>query len=117
MQPVLKLLSIYSAICVCMMFVTAQARADQETLHVLILNSYDEISAPYFRPTEVFKAKLQENHSGPIAFHHVDLKKRGTSVQSQIDESIAKLILNYFPGEPPDLILAAGPPAIEFWIR
>lgn len=83
----------------------------------MILNSYDEISAPYFRPTEVFKAKLQENHSGPIAFHHVDLRQRGTSVQSQIDESIAKLILNYFPGEPPDLIVAAGPPAIDFWIR
>jgi signal transduction histidine kinase len=117
MRPLIKLLSLYSAICLCMMFLGAEARAGREALHVLILNSYDETSAPYFRPTELFKVKLQESYSDPITFQHVDLRQRGTSVQFQINEPIAQLLLKYFPDEPPDLILAVGPPAVDFWIR
>jgi hypothetical protein len=39
--------------------------AQQDTLQVLILNSYDESAAPYFRPTEEFREQQRraEQHS------------------------------------------------------
>lgn len=92
-------------------------QAQQEPLHVLVLNSYDESVAPYFRPTEIFENSLQQYYPTPIAFQDIDLRQRGVSSQDQVDQPIAELLLKRYVDGPPRLVMAIGPPAIDFWLQ
>lgn len=91
--------------------------AQQETLQVLILNSYDESSAPYFRPTNEFRKHLQQEYPNPIAFQDIDLRQKGVEPQSQVDETVVQLLLKRYTTLPPQLVVAIGPPAILFWVN
>lgn len=84
---------------------------------VLVLNSYDESAAPYFRPTEEFREKLQQFYPEPIIFQDIDLGQRRIEDQNTVDLSIAQLLLNRYRESPPDLVAAIGPPAIDFWTQ
>jgi len=100
-----------------MMIACVPVNAQQDILRVLILNSYDESSAPYFQPVEEFKKELQRNYSATIVFQDVDLRQRGKQTQGETDQSIAQLLLSRYGSEPPQLVVATGPPAIDFWIH
>lgn len=91
--------------------------AQQDTLQVLILNSYDESSAPYFRPTREFRTYLQKEYANPIAFQDIDLRQKGVETQSQVDETVVELLLKRYANLPPQLVVAIGPPAIFFWVN
>jgi signal transduction histidine kinase len=93
------------------------AFAQQDTLQVLILNSYDESAAPYFRPTEEFRKQLQRKYTTPIAFQDIDLRQKGIDPQDQVDETIVQLLLSRYGELPPQLVVAIGPPAINFWVN
>ena len=82
MRSILKWFVFFSVFWIVAAFISAPANATRDTLGILILNSYDENSAPYFRPTEVFEKKLQENYPGRIAFQHIDLGKKGGRIHS-----------------------------------
>ena len=71
--------------------------------------------APYFQPTEIFKKSLQEKYSNPISFQDVDLRQSGTTKDNQLDESVVQLLLSRHIDVAPRLVVAMGPPAIEFW--
>jgi len=101
----------------CILFICFPLHAQQETLQVLILNSFDENAAPYFRPTEEFKNRLQENYPTPIAFEDIDLKQPGRSQENQLDDALLRLLLTRYSGAPPQLVVAVGPPAIDFWVN
>lgn len=89
----------------------------QDTLQVLILNSFDESSAPYFRPTDVFKEKLQEVYESPIAFQEIDLRLQGMDTKRYVSDVKVQLLRDHYVDAPPQLVMAVGPPAIEFWVN
>lgn len=89
----------------------------QDTLHVLILNSFDESSAPYFRPTDVFKEKLQEAYETPIAFQEIDLRLQGMDTIRYVSDVKAQLLRDHYVDTPPQLVVALGPPAVNFWVN
>ena len=93
------------------------AHAQPEALQVLILNSYDESAAPYFRPTQEFKKNLQQRFPDPIAFQDIDLRQKGIKPQENVDKSIVQLLLSRYGDIPPQLVVAIGPPAINFWVN
>ncbi|UCC15305.1 MAG: hypothetical protein JSW21_05040, partial [Gammaproteobacteria bacterium] len=84
--------------------------------HVLILNTYDGSSAPYDRPTEIFRAELQRQFGEPISFSEFSLDAREPEFKLR-EELLAELLRNRFVDTPPDIVFAIGPPAIRFWIE
>jgi hypothetical protein len=117
MLRILKKLCCQSARCICLLLLCLQAQAANQAPKVLILNSYDESAAPYFRPTEAFRKQLQEYYTDPIAYQDIDLRQRRSEDLAEIDESIIQLLLNRYDESPPDLVAAVGPPAIDFWMK
>lgn len=112
-----KFLFVCAANCVAMLLLCSPLQAQQGTLQVLILNSFDESSAPYFRPTDVFKEKLQEDLEAPIAFQEVDLRLQGMETKRYVSDVKAQLLRDHYVDSPPDLVVAFGPPAIGFWVN
>jgi len=86
-----------------------------ETLQVLILNSYDESTAPYFPIRNVLMVELQKEQPSPIAFRQFDLRERNGN-ESARDELKWQLLQSEFASAPPDLVVAVGPPACNFWL-
>ena len=113
----LKKLRCQAAIGCFFLLLCLQAQAADEAPKVLVLNSYDESAAPYFRPTEEFRKKLQEFYTDPIAFQDIDLRQRRTEDLDEVDEAFTRLLLNRYDESPPDLVAAVGPPAIDFWMK
>jgi signal transduction histidine kinase len=81
---------------------------------ILILNSYEEDAAPYFRVREVFMQHLQQINGRPIHFRQFDL---GASYEANdyTDDMKAAFLRTEYGSPPPDLVVAIGPPAIRFW--
>lgn len=117
MRQILKTLCYQSAIGIGALLLCLQAPAADQAPKVLILNSYDESAAPYFRPTAEFRRILQEYYADPIAFQDIDLRQRRTEDLDEVDQSITRLLLSRYGESPPDLVAAVGPPAIDFWMR
>jgi signal transduction histidine kinase len=65
---------------------------------------------------EVFTAELQRQMSGHISFSEVNLDARWGDEASR-ESLIVDLLRNRQAGVMPDLVVAVGPPAIDFWIR
>ena len=87
-----------------------------ETLQVLILNSFDENTAPYFVPRNIFMVELQKAHASPIAFRQFDLEQRsGEDLEREALK--AQLLNNEYASTPPDLVVAMGPAAAGFWLK
>lgn len=84
--------------------------------HVLILNTYDSYSAPYDHVNATLTAELQKQFNRPIAFSEMDLDVRWGDVGSR-ETLIAKLLENRATGAHLDLVIAVGPPAIQFWLK
>lgn len=85
-------------------------------LKILIINSYDESTAPYFTLKNVFMLELQKQYARPIAFRQFDLEARSGNDAGRT-ELKAELLQNEFGASPPDLVVAIGPPAISFWLK
>ncbi len=82
---------------------------------ILILNSYDESTAPYARAREVFTEELERRYQAPLAFRQYDLDERADSQHSQ-NSLKAQLLRVSYRDSPPDLVVAIGPPAVNFWL-
>jgi two-component sensor histidine kinase len=117
MRPVSRRPGFYATLWVCLVLTSLAVQARQEPLRVLVLNSYEESSAPYFQPIAEFKKELQQGIAATIAFQHVDLRQRGTTRQYEIDETIAQMLSSRYADAAPQLVVAAGPPAVDFWIQ
>ena len=86
-----------------------------DALQVLIINSYDENTAPYFHPRNVFMMELQERYTSHIAFRQFDLGQRSV-IESRHEELKTQLLQHDYASTPPDLVVALGPPAVAFWL-
>ena len=87
-----------------------------DTKQVLILNTYDANAAPYVTLTETFRTELQKQFGEPISFYYMDLDTRGNETEER-EDLVAELLRNRYADMPPDIVFAAGPPAIRFWIN
>jgi signal transduction histidine kinase len=83
---------------------------------VLVLNSYDESTAPYARAREVFALELEHRSDLPVLFRQYDLDERKDTQESR-DQIKAQLLRISYLESPPDLVVAIGPPAIDFWLE
>ena len=88
---------------------------EDSPLQILIINSYDESTPPYFTLKNVFMLELQKQYTSPIAFRQFDLEARSGS---EFDRNDLKSLLlqNEYGSTPPDLVVSIGPPAIAFWL-
>lgn len=84
--------------------------------NVLILQSLDSQSSPYDEPTRVFRLKLQEKYNQPVSFAEVGLEARWGGKRDREPYQL-QLLQNRFHSQPPDLVAAIGPSAIDFWQR
>jgi signal transduction histidine kinase len=82
---------------------------------ILILNSYDESTAPYGRAREIFALELERRFDSPVLFRQYDLDERNDS-QASRNQIKARLLRISYLESPPDLVVAIGPPAINFWL-
>jgi len=100
-----------------LMFASSPVCAQTDmTLQVLILNSFEENTAPYFAARNAFMAELQKNHASPIAFRQFNLQQRNENNQGS-EELKAQLLQNEFASAPPDLVVSMGPAATGFWLK
>ena len=83
---------------------------------VLILQSLDSQSSPYDEPTRVFRLKLQEKYNQPVSFAEVGLEARWGGRRDREPYQL-QLLRNRFASQPPDIVAAIGPSAIDFWQR
>jgi len=97
-------------------FPTLAASAQSEAgLTVLVVNSYDQNTAPYFQVRDAFVTELQRGHATPIFLRQFNLEERGTdSEASHVLRS--QLLRIQYAETPPDLVVALGPPAVSFWL-
>lgn len=92
------------------------AYAQQEdVLEVLILNSYDESTAPYYVLRNTFMLELQKKYKSPIAFRQFDLEQRSGGEMGRA-ELKSQLLHHEYSNDKPDLVVAIGPPATAFWL-
>lgn len=99
------------------MLTTLPAQSQPEANpQVLILNSFDEGTAPFFEARNVFMTELQRLYPATIAFRQFDLGERGQDGESS-HELKAQLLHGQYANGPPDLVLALGPPALTFWLQ
>jgi signal transduction histidine kinase len=104
------------AVCVCLMLATQPVPAQPAAAPlILILNSYDKDTAPYARVREVFTLELERSYGAPVAFRQYDLEARSDHQKSR-DPLKARLLGVSYLDSPPDLVVAIGPPAIDFWL-
>jgi len=94
--------------------VPAWAQED-DVLQILIINSYDESTPPYFTLKNTFMLELQKQYTSPIAFRQFDLEARSGGELDR-DELKSRLLQNEYGSTPPDLVVSIGPPAIAFWL-
>ncbi|HET6564956.1 MAG TPA: ATP-binding protein [Xanthomonadales bacterium] len=87
-----------------------------ESYHVLILNSFNQDSEPYARIREEFMLELQAKVSTQPAFYQFDLQQRSNNLETS-DSLRVELLRNQFRNEQPDLVVAIGPPAVNFWFN
>jgi signal transduction histidine kinase len=90
-----------------------QAQQQPETLRVLILNSYDESTVPYAQGRSAFIAELPRLLTPAVAFRQYDLEARGSEPETDQDLKL-RVLLSRFGDMPPDLVVAIGPPAVDF---
>ena len=88
---------------------------EDSPLQILIINSYDESTPPYFTLKNVFMLELQKQYTSPIAFRQFDLEARSGSGFDRNDLK-SRLLQNEYGRTPPDLVVSIGPPAIAFWL-
>lgn len=86
-----------------------------DSKQVLILNTYDGNAAPYETPKEIFRAELQRQFGGPIAFHEVNLDAQGGQSEAR-DNLTAELLRNHYADTRPDFVLSLGPSGARFWL-
>lgn len=84
-------------------------------LQILIINSYDESTPPYFTLKNVFMLELQKQYTSPIAFRQFDLEARSGGESNRKDLKF-RLLQNEYGSASPDLVVSIGPPAIAFWL-
>ncbi len=95
--------------------VPAYAQQD-EVLEVLILNSYDESTAPYYVLRNTFMLELQKKYRSPIAFRQFDLEQRSGDEMGRA-ELKSQLLHHEYSSQRPDLVVGIGPPATAFWLN
>ena len=88
---------------------------ERDVLQILIINSYDESTPPYFTLKNVFMLELQKQYTSPIAFRQFELEARSGSNSDRKDLK-ARLLQNVYGSESPDLVVSIGPSAIAFWL-
>jgi len=102
--------------CAFLVLAIIPANAQQEPATILILNSYEENTGPYYQPIRQFRKVFEQMHEGPVVFRHLDLMYQGPSAEDQTGEAISGLLLSRYRNDPPDLVVAVGPAAIDFWV-
>ena len=117
MRPTLNFVRLCAVAWACLTVNCSPALAQQDVVRILILNSYDESAAPYFQPVEIFKNELQKRLDATIVFRHVDLGHRGAASQALAGHNISQLLVSQYLDAPPHLVVAVGPPAVDFWVR
>lgn len=89
---------------------------EESALQILIINSYDQNTPPYFTLKNVFMLELQKQYASPIAFRELNLEQRNGN-ESGRSELKAQLLQTEYGSSPPDLVVSIGPPAIGFWLK
>ncbi len=116
MRPTLQYLCCLAIATSGLVFSCVPAWAQQDdVLQILIINSYDESTPPYFTLKNTFMLELQKQYTSPIAFRQFDLEARSGG-ESDRDELKSRLLQNEYGSTPPDLVVSIGPPAIAFWL-
>lgn len=82
--------------------------------NVLILNSFNQDTEPYAEVRDEFMRQLQATLHQELVFVQFDLQQRSDNQQTS-DAIRAQLLRNQYVGAQPDLVVAIGPPAVEFW--
>jgi signal transduction histidine kinase len=103
-------------VCTCLLLSCNPVSAQPEPAKVLILNSFEEDSGPYYQPIQQFEKALEQAHEGVIVFRRLDLMYKGSTEEDRTGESIAQLLLSRYADDPPNLVVAVGPAAIDFWV-
>ncbi|MGI9202950.1 MAG: ATP-binding protein [Woeseiaceae bacterium] len=86
-----------------------------DTTQILILNSYDGSSAPYYPLKEAFSTELERQFKGRISFYEANLDA-GVDDFDVRKSLVAGLLQNRYSEVPPDIVVAVGPPAVRFWL-
>ena len=89
---------------------------ETDVLQILIINSYDESTPPYFTLKNVFMLELQKQYTSPIAFRQFNLEARSGNDADRTDLK-AQLLQSEYGNARPDLVVSIGPPAIAFWLK
>ena len=88
----------------------------EEAFRVLVLTDFDQRTGPFRTIAAAFSSELLQLESRPIVMRYVDLNARDRPTVT--DESLNSLLIKrVFAPDPPDLVLALGPPAVAFWQR
>lgn len=107
------LLIVTIGLLVCCSHVSAQER---DVLQVLIINSYEESTPPYFTVKNVFMLELQNRNTSPIAFRQLNLEARSGKELNRT-ELKTRLLHSEYGDALPDLVISIGPPAVSFWLE
>lgn len=116
MKPTPKKWWAYAGACACALLACVPAYAQKDPQKILVLNSFEEVSGPYHQPIRQFEKALEQIHEGAIVFRHLDLMYKGSTAEDRTGESIARLLLSRYANDPPDLVVATGPAAVDFWV-
>ncbi|MDX1405082.1 MAG: sensor histidine kinase [Woeseiaceae bacterium] len=84
--------------------------------NVLILQSLDTHSSPYYVPTQEFRQSFPQNVDSPVSFVEISLDARWGRREDREPYQVA-FLRNRFQALPPDLVVGVGPSAIDFWLR
>jgi hypothetical protein len=92
------------------------ASGEDEPFQVLILTDFDQRSGAFVEVANSFARNLLQQEDRPIVTRYVDLNARDQ--QSISAESAYRLVVQrVFSLAAPDLVVALGPPAADFWQR
>ena len=109
-------LLITSALSIALLCLEMAVAADKTGLQILIINSFDNSTSPYVRPKAVFRAELPKQLDSPISFRELNLESNWGD-QEEREDSLLKFIHDLYADPAPDIVIAVGPPAVDFWLR
>ena len=106
-----------AATLACFLATTAAAWAEQdEPLQVLILTDSNQRSGAFVKVANSFSRELLGRETRPVVLRYIDLN--ASDEKSISEESVYRTVVErIFQPARPDLVLALGPPAVDFWQR
>lgn len=87
---------------------------DAGPVRVLVLTDFDLRTGPFVTVANSFSRELLALEDRPLVFRYVDLNAHDQAALSATDVQ-SLLIDRLFTSDPPDLVVALGPPSVEFW--